>query len=37
MNDNPKPGKNGFKFPEHSIKTKITDVNWLLEVIIRKI
>ena len=26
MNDNPKPGKNGFKFPEHSIKTKITDV-----------
>ena len=26
MNDNPKPTKNGFKFPEHSIKTKITDV-----------
>ncbi|MBP5700763.1 MAG: citryl-CoA lyase, partial [Methanobrevibacter sp.] len=25
MNDNPKPGKNGFKFPE-SIKTRITEV-----------
>ena len=25
MKDNPKPGKNGFKFPE-SIKTRITDV-----------
>ena len=26
MKDNQRPGKNGFKFPEHSIKTRITDV-----------
>ena len=26
MKDNQKPGKNGFKFPEQRIKTKITDV-----------
>ncbi|MBQ3473300.1 MAG: citryl-CoA lyase [Methanobrevibacter sp.] len=26
MNDNPKPGKNGFKFPQQRVKTRITEV-----------